>query len=304
MVRPEPRAARASVSLAVDEGEVVGVAAMSFFRTRLDGVETRLAIPVHVATDARYRGQGVFSTLEHANEDAAADSGSPLTVTFPNARLVPDLRRPARLDRPAAPAAVGAAAARVRGRALRRSAARASGRRSARRARPADFSAASRCARRALRGRSRRARPARRGRLREPLRARRRVPQLALPRLAARLPLLRRIPRRRARGRRGRRVTRQARRLGRDSSPISSPVRRTRRRCALSRPCARGGRGGADARRALPPPSPAQRRALAPVGFAPTSTRAALHRQAAPRRCPVDETPTPGTSALGDLDFF
>ena len=30
----------------------------------LDGVETRLAIPVNVATDSRYRGQGVFSTLE------------------------------------------------------------------------------------------------------------------------------------------------------------------------------------------------------------------------------------------------
>ena len=77
------------VSLAVDGGEVVGVAAMSFFRTRLDGVERRLAIPVNVATDARYRGQGVFSTLEEENETAAAASGSPLTVTFPNAKSYP-----------------------------------------------------------------------------------------------------------------------------------------------------------------------------------------------------------------------
>jgi GNAT superfamily N-acetyltransferase len=77
------------VSLAVDGDEVVGVAAMSFFTTRLDGVETRLAIPVNVATDARYRGQGVFSTLEQENEDAAAASGSPLTVTFPNANSYP-----------------------------------------------------------------------------------------------------------------------------------------------------------------------------------------------------------------------
>ena len=77
------------VSLAVDDGEVVGVAAMSFFRTRLEGVETRLAIPVNVATDARYRGRGVFSTLQEANEEAAAAAGSPLTVTFPNARSHP-----------------------------------------------------------------------------------------------------------------------------------------------------------------------------------------------------------------------
>jgi GNAT superfamily N-acetyltransferase len=77
------------VSLAVADGEVVGVAAMSFFRTRLEGVETRLAIPVNVATDERYRGRGVFSTLQEANEEAAAASGSPLTVTFPNARSHP-----------------------------------------------------------------------------------------------------------------------------------------------------------------------------------------------------------------------
>jgi GNAT superfamily N-acetyltransferase len=77
------------VSLAVDGGEVVGVAAMSFFKTRLHGVETRLAIPVNVATDARYRGQGVFSTMEELNEQAAAAAGSPLTVTFPNANSYP-----------------------------------------------------------------------------------------------------------------------------------------------------------------------------------------------------------------------
>jgi GNAT superfamily N-acetyltransferase len=77
------------VSLAVDQGEVVGVAAMSFFETRLDGISTRLAIPVNVATDARYRGQGVFSTMEELNEEAAAASGSPLTVTFPNAKSYP-----------------------------------------------------------------------------------------------------------------------------------------------------------------------------------------------------------------------
>jgi GNAT superfamily N-acetyltransferase len=77
------------VSLAVDGREVVGVAAMSFFRTALDGTETRLAIPVNVATDPRYRGQGIFSKLELENEGAAAASGSPLTVTFPNGASYP-----------------------------------------------------------------------------------------------------------------------------------------------------------------------------------------------------------------------
>ena len=77
------------VSLAVDGEEVVGVAAMSFFRTVLDGEVMRLAIPVNVATDSRYRGQGVFSTLERENETAAADAGSPLTVTFPNGASYP-----------------------------------------------------------------------------------------------------------------------------------------------------------------------------------------------------------------------
>lgn len=77
------------VSLAVDGSEVVGVAAMSFFTTLLEGAETRLAIPVNVATDARYRGRGVFTALEEANEAAAAASGSPLTVTFPNGRSHP-----------------------------------------------------------------------------------------------------------------------------------------------------------------------------------------------------------------------
>jgi GNAT superfamily N-acetyltransferase len=77
------------VSLAVNGEEVVGVAAMSFFRTSLAGETTRLAIPVNVATDARYRGQGVFSTLELENEAAAAAAGSPLTVTFPNASSYP-----------------------------------------------------------------------------------------------------------------------------------------------------------------------------------------------------------------------
>ena len=48
------------MSLAVDDDEVVGVAAMSFFRTALDGAVTRLAIPVNVATDPATAGKGLL----------------------------------------------------------------------------------------------------------------------------------------------------------------------------------------------------------------------------------------------------
>ena len=77
------------VSLAIAEDDVVGVAAMSYFRTALDGTVTRLAVPVNVATDPRFQGRGIFSALERENEEAAAQSGSPLGVTFPNGASYP-----------------------------------------------------------------------------------------------------------------------------------------------------------------------------------------------------------------------
>src|SRR5919201_511998 len=75
---------RRLISLGVDNGRVVGVAAMSFFRMLLSGEERAVAIPVHVATEAPYRRQGVFSALELNNEREAAADGSPITITFPN----------------------------------------------------------------------------------------------------------------------------------------------------------------------------------------------------------------------------
>src|SRR5207244_509911 len=75
---------RRLISLGVDGDRVVGVAAMSFFRMILDGEEREVAIPVHVATEAPYRRQGIFSELELSNEREAAADGSPITITFPN----------------------------------------------------------------------------------------------------------------------------------------------------------------------------------------------------------------------------
>ena len=73
------------ISLAHADGRVVGIAAMSFFRARVEGREELAAVPVHVATEAEFRRQGVFSELELRNENQAAAAGAPLTVTFPNA---------------------------------------------------------------------------------------------------------------------------------------------------------------------------------------------------------------------------
>ena len=80
---------RRLISIATDDGRVVGMAAMSFFRMVLEGKERVVAIPVHVATDAAYRRRGVFSRLELQNEREAAADGSPITVTFPNAASYP-----------------------------------------------------------------------------------------------------------------------------------------------------------------------------------------------------------------------
>jgi GNAT superfamily N-acetyltransferase len=77
------------VTLMQDEERVVGVAAMSYFRMILDGDERQVAMPVHVATDPDYRRRGIFPALEAVNEAAAADAGSPVTLTFPNAASHP-----------------------------------------------------------------------------------------------------------------------------------------------------------------------------------------------------------------------
>ena len=99
---------------------------MSFFRTRLDGVETRLAIPVNVATDARYRGPGRLLDARAGERGGGGRVRLAAHRDVPERELVPDLRPPARLDRPAAPAAVGAAAPASRASSATRSVARAS----------------------------------------------------------------------------------------------------------------------------------------------------------------------------------
>lgn len=103
-VRPDPDefswwfeqspAGPALLTLAEDGDRVVGVAAASFVRVRAGGNEQLVPMPLQVATDTAFRGRGIFSRLELANEAAAAERGSAIGITYPN-----DASRPIFLER-------------------------------------------------------------------------------------------------------------------------------------------------------------------------------------------------------------
>ena len=84
----------ALLTLAEDGERVVGVAAASVARVRAGGREQLVTMPLQVATDTAYRGRGIFSRLELANEAAAAERGSTIGITYPN-----DASRPIFLER-------------------------------------------------------------------------------------------------------------------------------------------------------------------------------------------------------------
>lgn len=77
-----------------DGDRVVGLASMSFLRSRVGGRDQLVPMPLQVATDADQRGKGIFSRLELANEQAAIERGCVVAVTFPN-----DASRPIFLER-------------------------------------------------------------------------------------------------------------------------------------------------------------------------------------------------------------
>jgi GNAT superfamily N-acetyltransferase len=292
------------VSLAVDDGDVVGVAAMSFFRTALDGAETRLAIPVNVATDSRYRGQGVFSTLERENEAAATAFGAPLTVTFPNGASHPIfIRRLGWIDLPrlrlwARPLRAGAVVRYLLGR------------------------------------------PGERGGLREPKAEARTLRGLDIrpvERFGSEMDALGR----RAAAGYGNHFVRDAEYFNwryldsprdyrcfgawrRDelagvavvghtfkhgvsagflADLVAAPAGRDETRALLIRAVAEV-KGGADALVLLPPPSPAQRRALLASGFAPTNKRLRFIGKVLRDGARLDERKGAWHFTLGDFDFF
>jgi GNAT superfamily N-acetyltransferase len=81
---------RPSIALqAVEDGEVVGLAALSFVRMLIEGEEQEIAMPVHVATHPAYRERGIFSALETENERRARELGIRLMLTVPNSSSGP-----------------------------------------------------------------------------------------------------------------------------------------------------------------------------------------------------------------------
>jgi GNAT superfamily N-acetyltransferase len=75
----------ASVLLGEDEGQVMATVAISFQRMSIGGEELEVGMPLRVATDAAYRGRGIFGQLQAANEERVRDLGVRLLLTVPNA---------------------------------------------------------------------------------------------------------------------------------------------------------------------------------------------------------------------------
>ena len=79
----------ASVLLGEDGGRVIATVAISFQRMTIGGDEVEVGMPLRVATDGAYRGQGIFGKLQAANEERVRELGIRLLLTVPNAASAP-----------------------------------------------------------------------------------------------------------------------------------------------------------------------------------------------------------------------
>ena len=77
------------MSVARDDGRVVGVAAHSLFRMMLRGEERLATFSVHATTDPVARGRGVFVGLERKHEGEAEAQGAAVTLGFASAPTAP-----------------------------------------------------------------------------------------------------------------------------------------------------------------------------------------------------------------------
>ena len=102
------------MSVARMDGRVVGVAAHSLARMVLDGEERVASFSVHATTHASARGQGIFAELERKHEREAAERGVAVVLAFASAPTAPIFLGPLGLDRDRPAARLGQADARRR----------------------------------------------------------------------------------------------------------------------------------------------------------------------------------------------
>jgi GNAT superfamily N-acetyltransferase len=80
-----------TISLAVADGRVAGMLAMSYARMRLGGQQAVAAFAIDGATHPDFRGRGIFQQLELENERIAAAAGAEVAVGFTNPQAGPIL---------------------------------------------------------------------------------------------------------------------------------------------------------------------------------------------------------------------
>jgi GNAT superfamily N-acetyltransferase len=78
-----------NVCLGLHEGRAIGVSCHNTFRMLYKGQEHIISFPLNALTHPDYRGQGVYSRLERANEEHARQLGVPFMLSFPNAVSTP-----------------------------------------------------------------------------------------------------------------------------------------------------------------------------------------------------------------------
>ncbi len=77
------------MSVARDDGRVIGVAGHSLYRMVLGGVEGLATFSVHATTDVAARGRGVFVALERKHEAEAKARGAAVVLAFASAPTAP-----------------------------------------------------------------------------------------------------------------------------------------------------------------------------------------------------------------------
>jgi GNAT superfamily N-acetyltransferase len=77
------------MSVARDQGEVVGVASHSLFRSVLGGDPAVASFSVHATTAERARGRGIFEALERRNEQDAEGRGVSAVLAFASKPTAP-----------------------------------------------------------------------------------------------------------------------------------------------------------------------------------------------------------------------